>query len=187
MIPTEAITSWISSQSADTVGGEVYEWLELIYNAAVQKLLTVGGTVKVTIITSEFKAPSKTLVDAVQQILDPSTSAGEGDGVVPIGHVVNVCGVGEEVINISSNITYDTGYNFETLKENIEETIDRYLLELRQTWASNNNLIIRISKMESLLLDLEGIVDIADTKINGIAENRILDADYIPVRGEIDG
>lgn len=187
MIPTDVVTSWISRQSAETVGTEVYGWLNLIYNAAVQKLLTVGGTVKVIIITSEFKPPSKTLVDTVQQTLDPVTSAGEGDGLVPIGHIVNVCGVSEAVINISSNITYDTGYNFENLKENIEEIIDRYLLELRQTWSSNDNLIIRISKMESLLLDLEGIVDIADTKINGIAENLILDAGHIPVRGEIDG
>ncbi len=187
MIPTDAITSWISNQSADTVGTDVHEWLMLIYNAAVRKLLTVGGTVKVIIITSEFRAPSKTLVDTVQQVLDPVETAGEGDGLAPIGHVVNVVGVQEENINIALELTFEDGCTFADLKPSIEETIDSYFEQLRQAWRKNNNLVIRKSQIEALIINLDGIIDISDTKINGVAENLILDADHIPVRGEIDG
>lgn len=187
LIPNATVTEWFNNQSESTVGEEVYNWLKAVYGAAVQGLLTVGGTISVVIITSDFKKPSSVLVDTVQQVLDPTASTGEGDGLAPIGHVVNVVGVGEIVVNISTSITYDTGYIFEGLKESIEGTIDAYLRELKQTWASNDNLIVRISKIESLLLDLEGIIDIADTKINGIAENLIVDSDYIPVRGDVVG
>lgn len=187
MIPGAAITEWFNNQSASTVGEEVYNWLKTIHNAAAQKLLTVGGTVSVVIITSDFKKPSSVLVDTVQKYIDPTDTTGEGDGIAPIGHVVKVCGVSETVVNISTNITYDTGYSFESLKEAIEGAIDTYFQELKQTWASNEMLIVRISKIESLLLDLDGIIDIADTQINDTAENLMIDSDYIPVRGDVVG
>ncbi|CAI3566260.1 hypothetical protein CNEO3_1960002 [Clostridium neonatale] len=34
-------------------------------------------------------------------------------------------------------------------------------------------------------MNIEGILDIADTKINSIAENLVLDADNIPKRGTV--
>lgn len=187
MIPTDAVTSWISEQSADTVGLEVYEWLSLIHAAALQKLLTVGGTVKIIIITSEFKAPSKTLIDMVQNTIDPVDTTGEGDGFAPIGHVVNVIGVQEKIVDMTFTLTFEDEYTFADLKPTIEETIDSYFEQLRQTWASSNNLVIRRSQIEALIINLDGIIDISDTKINGASENLTLDIDYIPVRGDING
>lgn len=187
MIPGDTIKSWIDDQSPDTVSTEVYEWLKLVYDAAVQKLLTVGGTIKVIIISSEFRSPSDTLVNTVQELLDPVDTTGEGDGLAPIGHVVNVVGVKEKVINVSFILTYEEGYTFEDLKSTIEENIDSYLEQLRQAWTDSNNLTVRISQIEASIISLAGIIDIADTKINDAAENLTLDDDCIPVRGDING
>jgi len=44
----------------------VYRWLSAVYHAAEEKLLTTGGTVKVIIISSEYKEPSPALVKIVQ-------------------------------------------------------------------------------------------------------------------------
>lgn len=187
MIPADTVASWIDNQSSDTVGTVVYEWLKLIYDAANQKLLTVGGTIKVIIISSEFKAPSDTLVNTVQELLDPVAAAGEGDGLAPIGHVVNVIGVKEMVINVSFTLAYDEGYAFADLKTAIEESIDSYFEKLRHGWTDSNNLTIRISQIEASIINLDGVLDISDTKINDVAENLTLDADYIPIRGEING
>ena len=69
----------------------------------------------------------------------------------------------------------------------METTIDNYLLDLRQTWASNTNLIVRISQMEAQLLLIEGIVDMKAVLLNDQAENVTLGSDSIPVRGELIG
>lgn len=187
MIPNSSVSDWFQEQSEVTLGSEIYSWLQVIYNAAIRKLLTVGGTVKVVIITSELKPPSSTLINTVQEILDPTMTAGEGDGCAPIGHVVNVTGVQNTVINIDTNITYADGYSYTNLKESIEDIIDSYFFELKQNWAASDNIIIRISQIESRLLSVEGIEDISDTKINGNGNNLILDDENIPIRGEISG
>lgn len=188
MIPTDEVKAWFEKQSQDTLGETVYNWLSAIYNASINKLLTVGGTVKLVIINSEFRKPSSTLINKVQEEIDPTNTAGEGDGIAPIGHVVNVVGVKEEPINITlSLVEYETGYSFDKLKDAIEAAVDNYLLDLRQTWASNPNLIVRTSQMEAQLLLIEGIVDMKAVLLNDQAENVTLGSDSIPVRGEVIG
>ena len=152
-----------------------------------RKLLTVGGTVKVYIITSEFKAPSEALVSTVQTALDPTVSAGEGDGLAPIGHVVNVRGVIEVPIRVDLAVTYKEGYSFDTLKSNIEETVDAYFHELATQWAVSDNLVIRVAQIEARVLMLEGVLDISSALLNGSEDNITLEMDEIPTRGDISG
>ena len=56
-----------------------------------------------------------------------------------------------------------------------------------QSWADQNEaLVVRISQVESRLLGITGILDIANTKINGEAANCTLTLDHIPVLGTIE-
>lgn len=144
-----------------------------------------GGTVKLVIINSEWQVPSFGMVNTVQNTIDPTVNSGDGIGIAPIDHVVTVFGVTNQVINIQSNITYQSGWNFTECKPYIEAAIDAYFLELNKTWESTENLIIRVSQIETRLLNVAGIIDIQDTKINGIQANFIVPADSIPVRGSI--
>ena len=188
MIPNTTVRTWFEQQSEESIGAEVYGWLSTIYNASINKLLTVGGTVKLIIINSEFRKPSSTLIQTVQNVIDPQDSTGEGDGTAPIGHVVNVVGVEEIPINVTLlAVEYETGYSFDTLKDAIEATIDSYLLDLRQAWASNDNLIVRTSQLEAQLLLMSGIVDIQGILLNDQEGNVILDSDSIPIRGDVIG
>lgn len=184
-IPTDIIRNWFESLTEDDFAPGVYGWLSAVYHAAADKLLTVGGTVKAHIISSEFKAPSATLIKNVQDAFDPTTTAGEGDGAVPIGHVVNVLGVKEIPINIGLNIEYKEGYSFSALKEPIENAIEEYFSRLRQSWAENDITIVRISQIEYRLLEIDGIFDLKDTTLNGQRANVLVDRESIPVRGEV--
>ena len=58
-------------------------------------------------------------------------------------------------------------------------------MELRKNWAKENNITVRVAQIEAKILSVEGIVDIADTKINGKAENLILTAYQIPILGGV--
>lgn len=184
MIPPSGTEEWISGLS-DTPEG-VKEWLITVFNAANQRLLTVGGTVKLVIINSEFETPSELLVEQVQTAIDPTQNAGEGDGLAPIGHFVTVVGVQSEAVNFSFNLTYQSGWSWEDVKPYVTKTLKAYFLELTKSWADQSEpLIVRISQIESRLLTIEGIVDITETTINGQPSNYTLPLDVIPVLGDM--
>ena len=140
---------------------------------------------KLVIIDSTFSKPSTTLINAVQTAIDPTQNQGKGVGIAPIGHVVTVVGCDETTVNIETHITFQEGWSWEALKPYVEAAIDEYFKELSTEWDSNSNLIVRISQIETRLLDLTGVLDIADTTLNGVAQNLTVAADNIPVRGDI--
>lgn len=94
-----------------------------------------------------------------------------------------------EPVNIELHLTYAPGWSWEAARSYVEGVIDNYFVELAQTWASSDFLVIRISQMESRILSgcASMITDIDGTKINGAESNLALDPDSIPVRGEVSG
>ena len=186
-LPSTAVTEWIDQQSVDTVGQEVYTWLGAVHEAARDKLLTVGGTVRCQIISSEFKEPSATLVKKVQDAVDPDATTGEGDGFAPIGHVVKVVGVRSVHIDVGFTGVYKSGQSFASLEELVNKAIDAYFLALAESWSTEDYLVVRKSRMEAKLLTIDGILDITDLKLNGTSDNVTLDEDAIPVRGDVSG
>ncbi|WP_199855692.1 baseplate J/gp47 family protein, partial [Clostridioides difficile] len=146
-----------------------------------------GGTVKLVIINSNFKVPSTDLVNLVQEEIDPIGHQGEGLGLAPIGHKVTVTGVVSTTINISAEITYKSNYTWENIKTIAEEAIDDYLNELNMSWEDEENLIVRISQIETRLLSIDGVLDIGNTIINDVASNFSVDKDSIVVRGDVVG
>lgn len=83
-------------------------------------------------------------------------------------------------------LTYQEGWSWEDVEVYVEQTIEGYFEELSETWADQQQaLVVRVSQIESRLLGVSGILDIADTKINGLAANYTLNLDYIPILGEI--
>lgn len=185
MIPSAAVTSWYNSV-IDTLDEEVAVWLSAVYMAALGKKLTVGGTVLITIIDSDdYGEASSTLIDTVQETLDPLLTAGEGYGLAPIGHVVNVESADAVGIYVTTTVTFDEGYSWSNLKTSIQEAVDAYLLELRQAWADSTTTIVRISQIESRILAVDGVADIANTKLNGSASNLTLGTYEIPVIGGV--
>ncbi len=144
-----------------------------------------GGTVKLVILTSEYKAPSQELVDMVQTAIDPTQNQGQGLGLAPIGHVVTVVGAQQTTVDVTARITYQNGYYFDRIQSALEQTIEDYFNELNQSWGNEKNLVVRISRIESRILDLEGVLDVSDTELNGLQRNIEIDADNIVVRGQV--
>lgn len=159
--------------------------VERATNSAGEK---VGGYVRCTVLSANYDVPSKELIDEIQTIIDPVVNQGEGDGLAPIGAVVNINAVNGVEINISTTITYDTGYSYEALKSQIETAVDRYFTELAKSWEKDTSgLVVRIAMIESHILSVAGIIDIVDTTMNGVEGNITLDIYSIPVRGTING
>ena len=184
MIPNSAVTDWYNS-IISTVSGDVKKWLSAVYSAGANKYLTTGGTVGIYIISSEYGVPTAELIDAVQTAVDPEQNAGEGLGIAPIGHVVNVKGVSGVAVNVVTNVTFDSGYSWDNLGAKFREVVAGYLLELRKTWADTQNIVVRISQIESRILAIDGVLDIKNTAINGVAENLVLGEFEVPIFGGV--
>lgn len=189
----ELRTRYFSTLDLKAFGGNVTDYnekvngLQGVGGVKVYPTWNGGGTVKLVIINSEYKKPSDELVEYIQNEVDPVGKQGNGIGIAPIGHTVTVLGIGQQEINITTKITYQAGWEWIDVKGYAEEAIDKYFLELCQLWSESECLIVRISQLETRLLNVAGVVDISGTTINGVEQNLVLDKDFIPVRGEIIG
>lgn len=181
---------YFASFDTRAFGGNIKDYLEKtngiqgVGNTKVEPVWNGGGTVLLVIIDSTYRKATQTLVQLVKDTIDP-VPYGTGQGLAPIGHVVTVKTVDEVLINITSTFTFDPSYTFERVKEQIETTLNDYMLSLRKTWANSTNLIVRISQIETRLLNIEGIIDIANTRINGKYSNLELDEYEIPIFNSI--
>lgn len=180
---------YFNSLKAQAYGGNLADYKEKVNTLAgvggvkVYPAWDGGGTVKLVILDSNYGVPSDALVHTVKEEIDPELNTGKGYGIAPIGHVVTVQAVKEEMLNFRINLTFQSGYNFEICQEELEEAVDRYLLTLNQMWEDVEQLVVRVSKLESLFLDVEGVLDAYDLMINEVAGNYVASSDAIVKRG----
>lgn len=193
---TESLRArYFSSLTAESFGGNKMDYKSKVLSISGVGAVKIysgaewngGGTVKVVVLDSDFGVPTNDLIDQIQTELDPETNQGEGVGIAPIGHFVTVVPAYNTAINIETTLTYDEGYSFATLKSKIESVVDEYFQSLNESWQNLTRITVRISQLESKLLDIDGIIDIQGTTLNGKEENVALDKDSIVSRGTING
>ena len=177
---------YFSSFNSQAFGGNKKDYIEKtnaidgVGATKVTPLWDGGGTVLLTILDSNFEKATDTLIQSVKNIIDP-LPGGIGTGLAPIGHIVTVESAEEMYISISARITFEDSYNFERVKDSIENIINDYFLSLRMNWANTDEIIVRITQIETRILSINGIVDISGTKINGLEQNLVIPKHMIPV------
>lgn len=184
---------YLNSLASQAYGGNIADYTEKVNalqgigGVKITPIWNGGGTVKITFIDSEFNVPSEEMVEMVKNEADPYPYEGLGYGFAPIGHVVTVEGVEGVTVNIVSNITYRDGWDWESAKPYILNAIDNYFKEISEQWEGSDNLFVRISQIESRILDCEAVLDIEDTTLNDVGSNLLLEWNQIPVRGTVNG
>lgn len=184
---------YFNSFASQSFGGNIADYKEKVkaisgvVGVKVTPVWQGAGTVKLTILSSDYAAPSTELIQQVQEKIDPTENTGKGYGIAPIGHKVTVDGVSALSIDIQTTITYQSGWNYEASKSYIEKAIDGYFKELAKEWEVQKELVVRISQIETRLLNAPGILDIQKTKLNGQDTNLILEEMQIPKRGVFHG
>lgn len=170
--------------SSQAFGGNVTDYEEKtnaidgVGGVKVTPVWNGGGTVLLTIIASDYSVPSDTLIGTVQTSIDE---------IAPIGHIVTVKGVNSANIDITTEITYQDGWDWSLAGGYITAAIDEYFLELAKTWDDNTKLVVRISGIEQKVLACSGVLDVQNTTLNGEAANVQLAENEIPVRGDVSG
>lgn len=183
---------YFSSFEEASFGGNVADYKEKTNSFASVKGCKVyrawngGGTVKCRILGEDYRKASEEVVNNIQNQMDP-TKDGAGVGIAPIGHVVTIDTVSEIPINVECNLEYEQDYTWEDIKDTFASEVESYLLELRQEWEDSNGLIVRSGQIESMLLDIQGVIDVINIKINNSEGNCSIDVDSVPIGGEYIG
>lgn len=142
------------------------------------------GTVKLTILDSNYDKASNVLIEKVQNEICPDLSD-EGLGLAPIGHVVTVDTVSEVNISIVSNVTISETTTIENVKTQVMELINNYFLQLKQDWENSETTIIRKSQIDTIILNADGVIDVSNTAINNQPSNIELQKFEIPILKEV--
>jgi Uncharacterized homolog of phage Mu protein gp47 len=186
-------TRYMASLETQAFGGNVADYKQKINQlngvggVKVYPTWNGGGTVKLVIINSIWEKPSEVLIGDLQGEIDPLEEQGKGIGLAPVGHTVTIIPVEELLVNITMSLVLQAGFKWEDVVEDIHSSVEKYFKEINSQWANEENIAIRISQIESRVLDLPYIIDVADTALNGTERNIILEANQIAKRGDIVG
>ncbi len=163
---------------------EVVDDLDGVGGTKVIPAWNGGGTVKLVILDSTYRAPASELVDIVQNAIDPVDHTGEGVGLAPIGHRVTVVGATETPVDIECTFEYVDSYSWDDISAEVYNVLDNYFTELSKAWETET-VVVRINQINSLLMSVNGVVDVSGTTLNGTTSNLVLDAENIAIRGTV--
>ena len=133
-----------------------------------------GGTVKLSIIDTDYNSCSSEFCQTILEKFDPENSGGEtglGLGIAPIGHKVTVSTPLPRTINVSGKITLLPGYKLETLMPDIKASLENYLLSLREAWENNDDennysVTVYLGRINFTILNVKGVSSAYELKLN---------------------
>lgn len=140
-----------------------------------------GGTVKLSILGSDWLPASETLVENVQNAVDPPPNQGLGLGMAPIGAQVTVVAPTALTVNVSATLTLASGYQIGQVQQPIEDAINAYLLSVRQAWDENTSSTdvvyaadVYIARITAAIVGVTGVVNATNVQLNGGTSDLIL-------------
>lgn len=156
-----------------------------------------GGTVKLSIVDTAFRAASDEFVQEVQNLIDPVNASGvqgDGLGIAPIDHKVTVVAPEEVAVNITASIVLQVPYEVGQVQPAVEQAIEAYMVELRHDWATPNEfneyaLSVYTSRITAAIVGVPGISNVTNVRLNGAAADITLQQtgqkQQIPVKGTV--
>lgn len=156
-----------------------------------------GGTVKLSIVDTAFRAASDEFVQEVQNLIDPVNASGvqgDGLGIAPIDHKVTVVAPEEVTVNITASIVLQVPYEVGQVQPAVEQAIEAYMVELRHDWAAPNEfneyaLSVYTSRITAAIVGVPGISNVTNVQLNGAAADITLQQtgqkQQIPVKGTV--
>ncbi len=165
-------------------GGNIAQYKEVLKNiegvgeVQIYPVWDGGGTVKCSVIDASFNPITTDFINVIQNEIDP-TPQGTGLGLAPIGHTVTVVTPDELTINIETNILLMAGYTKAQVEQPIKDALEEYMLSLRRQWGIPNDfnehiLGVYISRINAAILNVAGIANVTNTKINSLTEDLTL-------------
>lgn len=184
-------------------GGNIAQYREWLLDipgigaAQVYPVWDGPGTVKLSIVDTEFMPVSDDFVRKIQIEMDPENAEGEtgtGIGMAPIDHKVTVTTPTPLAIDVTAQVWVDPIYSLAQLLPAIKESIDDYLRTLREEWGAGTadnryTVSVFLAQIQAAILRTAGVRNISNTTLNGGTADLHLtetgQVQQIPVLGEV--
>ncbi len=155
--------------------------------ARVIRVWDGAGTVKVILADSNMQPAAAETVSAVAAYIEE---------LRPVGAEVTVVAATGVTVNVSATVTLSSGASLDAAAAACKAVLKEYLsatvrggfaavIDADRDTLSDYALTVRLSRIQSLLLDVAGVIDVADVKLNGGAANLTLTVSDVPVLGEV--
>lgn len=154
-----------------------------------------GGTVKCSILGSDYLPASSQLIQNVQNTIDPPTQ-GLGLGMAPIGAQVTIVAPTELTVNVSATLSLSPGYSIPQIQSAVESAVEAYMLTVRQGWGNNVGITdvqytadVYLARIIAAILTVPGVVNATNVELNGGTADLILTetgtTQQVPVTGTV--
>jgi len=181
--------------------------------ARIIPLFAGPNTVMAVIIDTEGMPASQTVIDRVQEYIDPVSNGlmvtfgpdgevTEGPAVAPEGDIITVGnGLGDGVANIGAhfaavapspvvvNLEFDAelalGADEAKIIEEATAAIDRHLRDINLNTPERATMVVRVSVLSAILHNQDGLVDYTNLTLNGSGGNIVLTDRQVAVMGEV--
>lgn len=183
------------SRIQDKIGGPAQNGNKHHYKSWCEEIAGVGrariiplwngeNTVKGVLLDPDGAPVSETVVERVQEYIDPG-STGLGEGVANIGAHFTAAAAVPIAITISCSITLVDGHTLESVQESATSAIQAYLRRLALNTADDEEMVVRISSIGAMIHALPGVVDYADLTVNDGTGNISVAGDHAAVLEEV--
>ena len=164
----------IKAKTPATSGNKYHyeQWALEVTGVGSAKCISGAGNVKVIIANSNKRKASEELIKKVYNYIDTERPVLAG--------TLTVATVTETNINITANVEIDKSVVLGNVQEEFKKNIEDYFTNTVYTSKK-----ISIAKLGALLMDIEGVVDYSNLKINGGSSNVTLGEDEIAVVGTV--
>lgn len=133
------------------------------------------NTVKVVLLSSDHRAPTAEKVQEVKDYIETVRPIiGEEDPIT-------VAAATEMPINIQATVVISENTTIESVRNNFDFTLREYLDNLKFGVEET----VRIIRLQNALLDIDGVIDIADFSFNGGSANLIIPPGSVAVKGMV--
>lgn len=175
------------------------ENFEGVGRARITPLWNGPNTVKAVLISPLGIPCSETVVERVQEYIDPSTKGytaivngktytvgdGLGEGAANLGAHFTAVSADETVVNIEFDAELAIGATTDNAAEEAAEVLEEYMRKLVLETTNASDIVIRLSSVGALISGLASVLDYSNLKINGNTENIVPGEDNVPIVGKV--
>ncbi len=160
---------------------DYYQWAKSVNGVGKVEVIPLwngAGTVKVIVSDINNDIASHELIEDVKNYIE--------DNRRPIGADVSVISFSSFLLNITSEVILSVGYDINVVREKIIADLKIALLTDKLSYrTSENKTIISYSKINNLILSVEGVLDVVNLKLNGISSNVEVDVEFLVRLNEV--
>lgn len=146
------------------------EEVDGVGRARILPLWAGENTVKAILLDTEGLPAANTIVERVQEYIDPG-GTGTGEGVANIGAHFTAAEAEALPITISCSVTLTTGFTLDKAREQAAAAFKEYLKDLALHTSENTPVVVRISRIGAILYGLDAVIDYANLSLNGKTSN----------------